>query len=141
MKVKSFKISAVIITLVICLTSCTINNPIKLIENDSSNSNYSFFNDFSVKDDTVNINCYVVLENTSNKQQTFKLIGYLPDDVGKLLVNKKIIAVNKKGEERLFTIPANTTKSFNVAFAGKYAGTYQKANKLLPEIEIQIIEN
>jgi hypothetical protein len=39
-----------------------------------------------------------------------------------------------------FVLLPNTSNSFDVVFVGEYAGTNQKANRLLPEIDIEIVE-
>ena len=99
----------------------------------------SYFEEFTVKNDKVTIECYLTIKNNSNKDQSINLSAYFPEDVkGGLLVNEKLYSIEDDDNKIAYTIPANKTVTYTVTFTGEFAGNNVKANRLLPKIEIDI---
>ncbi len=103
--------------------------------------NESFFSDFEVANDKVFIKCHVTLANTFDTEKTVKLSARLPEDVTiGLLKNDEVKVLNEDGSEKEFALSPNVSNSFEVVFVGEYAGTNQKSDKNLPEIDIKIVK-
>lgn len=124
-----------LILMVFINTSCSIytaqnNSTVSIVESGS------WFNDYTVSDGKVYINCEITLQNTGESEQRIRMAAICADDVeAGLLKKEKIYAVDNNEEEKVFVIEANSQRTFKeVVFLGEYGGTYQKSNKLLPEI-------
>ena len=99
----------------------------------------SYFSDFEVVGDNVYIYCTVVLTNTTSKECMFRIKGFFEDDVkGHLLLEGELYAYDKE-KETVFSLRANEKKAFEICFSGKLGGRKIKNNRLLPEIEIIIV--
>ena len=99
----------------------------------------SYFSDFEVVGDNVYIYCTVVLTNTTSKECMFRIKGFFEDDVkGHLLLEGELYAYDKE-KETVFSLRANEKKTFEICFSGKFGGREKKNNRLLPEIEIIIV--
>ena len=124
-----------VVAMLMSLASCSKANQIYV------DKSQSYFSDFEVEDDKVFIKCHVTIENTFEDEKTVTLSAILPEDVTNgLLKNETVKALEEDGSEMEFVLLPNTSNSFDVVFVGEYAGTNQKANRLLPEIYIEIVE-
>ncbi|MBQ5398327.1 MAG: hypothetical protein IIU14_02695 [Ruminococcus sp.] len=112
-----------------------VSKDIVLIEDES------WYNDFSVKNNTVNIMCVLTFKNNSDKEKRFYLTGDFSEDQRLGLVrDKELRGVDYDTKSELLTIEGNKKRTYNYVFKGDFAGKKQKANRLLPEIEIQEAE-
>ena len=101
----------------------------------------SYFSDFEVVGEAVYLRCYVTLKNTSSEEKRVSLTATSPDDVrGGLLITPDLYAINVDSCGGEFLIPPKTQKSFDIVFVGDFAGTKQKQDRLLPNIDITIVE-
>ena len=101
----------------------------------------SYFSDFEVENDQVFIKCHITLTNTFETEKMVNLSAKLPEDVTiGLLKNEEVHVLNEDGLENVFILPANASKTFDVVFVGEYAGTNQKNDRNLPEINIKIVK-
>ena len=101
----------------------------------------SYFSDFEVEGDKVFIKCRITLINTFDVEKAITLSAQLLEDVTiGLLKSSEIKALNEDGSERVFVLSPNESTSFEVVFIGEYAGTNQKHDRNLPEINIKIIK-
>ena len=124
-----------VVAMLMSLASCSKANQIYV------DKSQSYFSDFEVEDDKVFIKCHVTIENTFEDEKTVTLSAILPEDVTNgLLKNETVKALEEDGSEMEFVLSPNMSNSFDVVFVGEYAGTNQKANRLLPEIYIEIVE-
>ena len=116
------------------LTSCKATKKIYVEKNSS------YFDSFEIRNDKVLISCHLTLINKYNADKTVMLSARLPEDVTiGLLKKEEISALNKDGSEITFLLPPNSKKSFDVVFIGEFAGTNQKYNRNLPEVDIKIV--
>ncbi len=97
----------------------------------------SSFDGYTVIGDTVELRCTVVLKNVSGSEKKVTLLGQFPEDLGKLVVEDRLIALNAEDHSSLFTVPAGQTRSFSVIFAAGYAGTDEK----VPGLPVITVEN
>ena len=103
--------------------------------------NTSYFSDFEIEKDKVNVNCHISLANEFREEKKVTLSAFLPEDVkGGLLKEKEMKALDENGAERVFNLRANETTEFDVVFVGDFGGTNQKHDRDLPEIKITIAD-
>ena len=122
-------------SILMLFTSCNAADQICL------DKNTSCFSDFEVKGDKVFIKCRITLINKFDVEKSITLSAQLPEDVTiGLLQSSEIKALNEDGSERVFVLAPNEATSFEVVFIGEYAGTNQKYDRNLPEINIKIIK-
>ena len=130
MQVKIMKITIVVLLLVVlvmgCLAYLQYSNMFIIEEN-------SYYSHFYVKDDKAYIGCVMVIK--SPRDCDIRLLGTFPRDEGKLLKYSSVFANDPESESDTFHLERGRNR-FEVVFIGDYAGTYQKQNRLLPEIEI-----
>lgn len=101
----------------------------------------SYYSGFEVKQDKVYIKCYITLKNEFNIEKTVKLSANLPEDVTiGLLKNETAKALCENGAEKIFILPPNSSKSFDVIFVGEFSGKNQKHDRNLPEINVKIVK-
>ena len=101
----------------------------------------SYYSDFTVVDQKVTVKCYITLKNTYNVDKTVKLSALFPDDVKiGLLKSSELYAVDMDNTDIEFIIPKKSQKSFEVNFVGDFAGVNRKHDRLLPQINITIID-
>lgn len=93
----------------------------------------SYFMDFWVEDEKAYIECELTIE--SKMEYYVSIEGSLPLDEGILLKDRTLYAYDKETGSDKFKLMRGTNK-FTVVFVGEYGGTYQKANRLLPNITI-----
>lgn len=107
------------------------SNPVRI---DDKNS---FFEDFTVQDDVVNIKCKLFLQNVSGQDKKFYIRAKSPEDVGVLLSDENLM-VREMGAEKLFECKAGERIAVDVTFVGQYGGTEQKADREMPD-EIALV--
>ena len=98
------------------------------------NHDESFFAHFWVEEDKAYIECDLTIE--SKMDYDVSIEGHFLLDKGKLLKDASIYACDKETGSDRFHLARGTNK-FTVVFIGDYGGTYQKANRLLPDITIR----
>lgn len=94
----------------------------------------SFFMDFWVEAEKAYIECNLTIKSKMDYDVCIE--GHFPQDEGKLLKDRSIYAYDKETGSNRFKLVRGTNK-FTVVFVGDYAGTYQKSNRLLPDITIR----
>lgn len=116
--------------------NCFFKSPLSIVYQKST------FLDFYVVENKVNINCYVTIRNNSNKGAFVRLKALMPDEVKIGLLKEPVLYTENgvKNNEKLF-VPNNTQKSFYVCFQGEFAGIEMKNDRLLPQIEIELIDD
>ena len=130
MQVKIMKITIVVLLSVILIMGCLAfyqYNNMFIIDEDSYHSH------FYVKDDKAYIECVMVIE--SPRDCDIRLLGTFPRDEGKLLKYSSVFAYDLESGSDTFHLVRGENR-FEVVFIGEYGGTYQKQDRLLPEIEI-----
>ncbi|MBR2861299.1 MAG: hypothetical protein IKB86_05630 [Clostridia bacterium] len=129
MKRKLCIVIASIVATIFCLCSCNQKNIY-------INTEKSFYSNFEVKDGKVYIYCSLMIDNFTESERKISLtasfkndarIGLLKESVieGYSIDTKTNVFYLRKGENRL-----------EVVFVGEYAGTNQKYDRLLPDIQI-----
>jgi hypothetical protein len=100
----------------------------------------SWFSDFSVADGLVTIRAVVTLKNAADADAAVSLTAEFTRDVqGVLLAEARLQGKNADGGT-MFQVPAKSAASFAVTFEGASGGAARKHNRLLPEIEVTVIE-
>lgn len=134
---KSVSLILAVLTTLCILVSCgnvTGAKELKVIDSKS------YFSEYTVEEQTVNIKFCITIKNQTDTNVTFKLIGDFSKDEGVLVKNRRIIAKEiSTGEEKL-SIQPKEEKTFELVFIDAYAGTNQKKDRLLPEISFEILE-
>jgi len=101
----------------------------------------SYYSDFEVVDDQVLICCRVTIENPTTSDLSIRIIADFPDDVAAgLLADAQLFAVDSNTGEATFVIPANSRVTIDITFLGEFAGTAVKHDRMLPSIEVIIVE-
>ena len=109
-------------------------NPIRI------NYQKSFFQDFNVENDVVNIKCKLYIYNVYDEDKSFYIKAKSSEDVGTLLSDENLI-IKENGKEKVFELKANESVNIDVVFEGKYGGTNQKKDRRLPDdIRIEYID-
>ena len=97
----------------------------------------SWFNDFSISDGTVRMECHVCILNQTSETKNACLTGdFSEDQKNGFIKENKLIAQQEQipGQIQFELIPGEN--EFDVLFVGTSADSDQKANRLLPAIEI-----
>ena len=97
----------------------------------------SWFNVFSISDGTVRIKCHVCILNQTSETKNACLTGdFSEDQKNGFIKENKLIAQQEQipGQIQFELIPGEN--EFDVLFVGTSADSDQKANRLLPAIEI-----
>lgn len=97
----------------------------------------SYYSDYSVEGETVTIRCRIVLKNKSDTAADFEIYGDFSSDKGSLLNEGVLKGTDAGSNGGSFALQPNEGKAFDVIFAGTFAGTYQKKERMLPEITIK----
>lgn len=97
----------------------------------------SWLRRFSVKDDTVELRCHLLLENTSTQTVAIRIWGDFSEDVeGGLLKDAKLEAISAAdGSSPTLTV-APGKQEYEIIFRGEFGGTAQKKDRLLPALTI-----
>lgn len=121
--------------------SCSFNNNADIVERQVIIiEEESYFHDFVVKSNKVYLSCDITVKNLMDQDASFYLIGNFIEDEGRLLAKGRLSAKNIETKDNLFHIGEYETKTYAVVFIGEYAGTYEKHDRLLPELEIELNE-
>ena len=118
-------IACMALSLFSCRSLC-----IKLDEADS------FFSDFKVEDDKVYIYCTLFIENQSDIEKNVALKASLDNDAKNGLLKEAVIdGYSVDGSTKTFKLQKGENQ-IDVVFIGDYAGTEERIDRLLPDIEI-----
>lgn len=102
-----------------------------------TDSSESYFNSFDIRGGSVYFDCYVTFVNQASTNKSFVVWANSPTDQSSgLLQNSKMRLDNMKAP---LTLKANETRQFHMVFVGEHGNNYQKSDRLLPEIEVQIV--
>lgn len=93
----------------------------------------SYLSDFAVNGNDVDINCKISIKNTLPEKVYFSLEAFSSDDKGKLLDTGELIAVDKSGQEAVFEIEGEESKTFEVTFRGTKGPDDTKTDRNVPE--------
>ncbi len=97
----------------------------------------SFFSDFKVDNGKVTIKCHIVLINSAHYPIEVSLLADFTEDVvGGLLQEDEILGASASNHNIKTFLVSPGSKAFEIDFCGTFAGTMQKQDRLLPEIEI-----
>lgn len=138
---RSLRIIQVILAITLlccaCLYGCCenpSNPPVRIVQESS------FFSDFFVNEDSVQINCVLCLNNTTSEPLYVKISGDFTEDVQLGLLQEKTLYAVIPDEEQtsmIYVLPGEQT--IEVAFIGTFGGVLQKTNRLLPDLKVLII--
>ena len=127
-----------LILIAVILCACSQNgNKVHPPEDLAVDQDRSWFDDFAITDGTVRIACHVCILNQTNETKNICLTGdFSEDQKNGFIKENKLIAQQKQipGQIQFELIPGEN--EFDVLFVGTPAGSDQKANRLLPAIEI-----
>jgi hypothetical protein len=100
----------------------------------------SFFDDFTIKDNQVELWCNICVNNKTKNQQIIRIQGDFFEDWKSGLLKERIIdAQAPLSGETQFVIPPGESR-IHLVFCGTYGeGDIQKQNRLLPQIIISQI--
>ena len=128
---------AVAFACLLCMASCL---PACQSRNVQLNEEKSYFSDFKVENDKVYIYCTLFIENSADDEKIIELKATLNDDAENGLLKEAVIDGYSRDEAtKNFTLQKGESR-IDVVFIGEYAGTDEKLNRLLPDIEIIPIE-
>ena len=130
-----YSLSFLGLALLLLLSSCKS----EAIYIDAKDSHYV---DYQIENDKVTIKCFVTIMNEYDVEKSVTLSASLPKDVELgLLKDERVRAQNEDGTDMVFILQPHSASSFDVCFVGDYAGTNQKSDRNLPEIDITIKES
>lgn len=99
----------------------------------------SYFCDFYVSDEDVYVECYLVIKNNDIQSRTIKHSALMNDDVKLgLLRNFNLIGYDDTLTTNEFKVEKGENR-LTVYFIGKYGSVYIKHDRLLLQINIEII--
>ena len=98
----------------------------------------SWFSNYEVVGDEVHFNCILRLQNTTNQAKAVAVYGKFDEDVRGGLVKESRLLAHDANELQTttFYLAAGAEISVAVTFTGTFAGTAEKHDRLLPELEI-----
>ena len=127
-----------LILIAVVLSSCSQNvNKAYPSQDLVVDQNRSWFDDFVISDGTVRIKCHVCILNQTSVTKNACLTGdFSEDQKNGFIKENKLIAQQEQipGQIQFELIPGEN--EFDVLFVGTSADSDQKANRLLPAIEI-----
>lgn len=104
-------------------------------------SEKSYFSDFYVKDNMVYIECYLKILNTFDNKKSIQFRAIMNEDFyNGLLKQKELHVLDENHQEIYFEIDAHSEKMFEVIFVGEYGGNNEKLDRLLPNIDLKILD-
>lgn len=105
------------------------------------NQSHSWLRGFYVADDTAKIKCCLSIENQSDHDASIMLVGYFEADhnAGLLKESQLLGCAEEYPKSTIFTVPPGGA-CFNVDFIGTYGGTPEKQNRLIPEIQLIVVQ-
>ncbi len=102
----------------------------------------SHFVDYNVQENQVFIRCQVTLENSYTSDKKVVLKGdFSEDNKNSLLKEAELQGVQADNTKNNIIVPAGEVKTFEIVFVGTVAGTKQMVNRLLPEIDVEILDS
>jgi|TergutMp193P3_1026864.scaffolds.fasta_scaffold168558_1 hypothetical protein len=107
---------------------------------DNSSQNLSWFNDFFIDNNQVNIECIISFMNNTNTIKKVMIFGYFEEDVkGGLLKSDRLSGYYN--DDIIIELVPGENKYLKIIFKGEYGGKNIKQNRNLPKrIEIKIIQ-
>ena len=127
------RIFTLVVIMILGLCSCQK----KEIRIDAGESFYSYF---EVKDEKVLIYCTILVKNPTKAETTITLSANFDDDV-KLGLLKDASLDGYQSDLETKTFKLNKGDNWiDVVFIGEYAGKNQKHDRLLPDIQMKVIE-
>lgn len=100
----------------------------------------SFYSNFEVKDEKVLIYCTILIKNPTNAEANITLSANFDKDVKLgLLKESSLDGYQPDLETKTFKL-IKGDNWIDVVFIGDYAGKYQKHDRLLPDIQMKVIE-
>jgi len=100
----------------------------------------SFYSDFEVKDEKVLIYCTILIENPTNAETNITLSANFDNDVKLgLLKESSLDGYQPDLETKTFKL-IKGDNWIDVVFIGEYAGKNQKHDRLLPDIQLKVVE-
>lgn len=127
-----------LILIAIVLSACSQNgNKTYLSQDLVVDQNRSWFDDYSISDGTVRMECHVCVLNQTSETMDVCLIGdFSEDQKSGFIKENKLIAQQEQapGQIQFELMPGEN--EFDILFVGTSAGYDQKANRLLPAIEM-----
>lgn len=122
-----------LVALCAVLCACTVQHADSEPEIDPDNS---YFLDFTVEGETVVIRGHYVIWNRTDRARTVQLRGdFAKDKVLGLVKESTLLAADAETGDTAFALAPGKTE-LDVVFIGTFAGTEQKADRLLPETDI-----
>ena len=117
-----------------CRTTVRDASGIQIVEEQS------YYCDYSVSGEEVIIKCVLYIKNTNDYFVEFGINGNFPNDKGVLLMASHLNGIDSSTGNSHFVLSPYEEKSFEVQFIGAFAGTNQKNDRLLPELEIRTVD-
>lgn len=100
----------------------------------------SFYSNFEVKDEKVLIYCTILVKNPTKAETTITLSANFDNDVKMgLLKESSLDGYQSNLETKTFKLNKGDNW-IDVVFIGEYAGKNQKHDRLLPDIQMKVIE-
>jgi len=133
----------IIVAVIVIILISAIVSGVRVNGNEKTlriNEEESYFDGFYVKDNKVFIKCEFSITNSNQTERAFHLFAMMDEDVKiGLLKDAKIYAVDDRFNKKTFKVGAKSTLRIDVLFMGDFNGTYQKTDRLLPDITIETI--
>lgn len=107
----------------------------------SLDSDQSWLRGFYVMDSTVKIKCRLFIENQSDHDTSVMIVGQFSADqkAGLLQESQLLGCAEEYPYGTVFTVPSGGAW-FNVDFIGTHGGTNRKQNRLIPEIQLIVVQ-
>lgn len=132
---------AIIGVLAIALVMRLVVAPEQSLEIVSKRNSSSGIMDFYIEDETVHIVAGITIRNHTDSPQRFKLTGKSDVDYESgLITSPTLFGYNEDLSTDEFMINSKETATFTVIFTGQHGHNNQKADRLIPEISLQLIE-
>ena len=129
------KISISLLFMVTLLVLCSCSK-----KDISINKEESFYSKFEVINEQVLIHCTILVENPTNAERNVTFSANFENDVKiGLLKTAQLDGYQTDLETNSFTINKGDNW-IDVVFIGEYAGKNQKHDRLLPDIQMNIVE-
>ena len=98
------------------------------------NKDDSYFMDFTVNENLVYIECYLIVTNTGQDELEYSISADFTKDVRTGLLKESVLyACDEQTNKQIFILQPGATEKFYCTFIGEYAGIYQKHDRNLPE--------
>lgn len=123
---------------VVCALCATANPTTSAVRIDE---NQSWLRGFYIAGDTAKIKCRLFIENQSDHNANVMMVGYFEADqkAGLLQESQLLGCAEEYPYSTIFTVPSGGGW-FNVDFVGTYGGVHKKQNRLIPEIQLIVVQ-